>query len=159
MHRRIILLLCQRMVRPVMQMKHARQAALLRPWKSAGDTGDRLIFSFELIENAKTGEIDCLERIPDYKYWGQFMHELYDEQLVLIEGSHPWLYAPTVGGNCIAAAWFVVNILRNCATGDPNSYYTPIPVIQAVKGWRPRYRMEFHARRHQNRSVSVRKCR
>ena len=89
------------------------------------------------IENAETGEIECPELLPGYEYWVQFMSELYDEQLVLIEGSHPWLYAPTVGGNCVGAAWLVANVLQNCATGDPDSYYTPMPVIQAVEGIKP----------------------
>ncbi len=89
------------------------------------------------IENAKTGEIECPELMPGYEHWVQYMSKLYNSQTVLIEGSHPWLYAPTVGGNCVGAAWLVANVLQNCATGDSDSYYTPMPVIQAVEGIQP----------------------
>ena len=75
--------------------------------------------------------------MPGYEYWVPFMNKLYNSQTVLIEGNHSWLYVPTVGSNCIGAAWFVTKVLQKGVTDDPDFYYTPMPVIQAVEGIKP----------------------
>ena len=66
------------------------------------------------------------------------MASLYADNLVYVEGTHPWGNATEIGANTVAAIGMMPSNLQFWNTGDPNSMYMPMPIVQAVEGVEPR---------------------
>ena len=96
-----------------------------------------------MVENPGTGVIETPYIMEGYKPWLSYMRGLYDD-LVLYnnDGGAVWQYAVYCAGN-YASAYAVMNDnLWATETGDPDSDYEPMPLIQAVDGIAPRYIMQ-----------------
>ena len=92
----------------------------------------------DFIEDPATGviEVSCLTE--GYKEFCEYMNLLYSNNLMYVEGTHPWGNATAIGANNIAAIGMMPGNLQFWNTGDPNSMYYPMPIVQAVEGVEPR---------------------
>ena len=92
----------------------------------------------DFIEDPATGviEVSCLTK--GYKEFCDYMASLYADNLVYVEGTHPWGNATEIGANTVAAIGMMPSNLQFWNTGDPNSMYMPMPIVQAVEGVEPR---------------------
>ncbi len=66
------------------------------------------------------------------------MAQIYADNLVYVEGTHPWANATQVGANLVSAIGMMPNNQQFQNTGDPASMYMPMPIVQAVEGVEPR---------------------
>lgn len=82
------------------------------------------------LENAVEGEgyIDFVE----------YCNELYTAQVALLNEGGRWQYGANAAGNYCAAQCMYPDNMLTVSTGDPDSEYEPMPVIQAVEGIKPR---------------------
>jgi len=93
----------------------------------------------EFMEDPATGQVELSFLTEGYDDFVTFMNKVYSNQLVAIEGGHPWAtYAPLVGGDYVSAIHMMPDYIWNAPTGDPDSLYQPMPIIQAVDGVEPR---------------------
>lgn len=93
----------------------------------------------EFMEDPSTGVVEVSVLCDGYEEFVTYMNNLYSKNLVAVEGAHPWsTYAPLVGGNYVSAIHMMPDYIWSASTGDENSLYQPMPVIQAVDGIEPR---------------------
>ena len=92
----------------------------------------------DFIEDPASGviEVSCLTN--GYKEFCDYMGELYADNLVYVEGTHPWGNATEIGANTVAAIGMMPSNLQFWNTGDPDGMYMPMPIVQAVEGIEPR---------------------
>lgn len=92
----------------------------------------------DFVEDPSTGviEVSCLTN--GYKEFCDYMGTIYQDNLVYVEGTHPWGNATVIGGNVISAIGMMPSNLQFWSTGDPNGMYMPMSIVQAVEGIEPR---------------------
>ncbi|MBE6935688.1 MAG: hypothetical protein E7458_04210 [Ruminococcaceae bacterium] len=88
----------------------------------------------DFIEDPATGviEVSCLT--DGFAEYCEYMNTLYDNNMVYIEGNHPWGSATEIGANEIAALGMMPGNLQFWSTGEPLGYYMPMPIVSAVEG-------------------------
>ncbi|MBE6935689.1 MAG: hypothetical protein E7458_04215 [Ruminococcaceae bacterium] len=88
----------------------------------------------DFVEDPATGvlEVSCLT--DGYAEFCEYMNTLYNNNMVYIEGSHPWGMATEIGANVVAALGMMPGNLQFWNTGDPAGYYMPMPIVHAVEG-------------------------
>ncbi len=82
------------------------------------------------LENAVEGE--------GYIDFVNYANELYTAQVALLSEGGRWKYGANAAGNYCAAQCMYPDRMMTVSTGDPNSEYEPLPIIQAVEGIKPR---------------------
>lgn len=82
------------------------------------------------LENAVEGEA--------YIDFVKYASELYSAQVVLLNEGGRWKYGANAAGNYCAAQCMYPDNMLTVSTGDPESEYEPMPIIQAVEGVKPR---------------------
>ena len=93
----------------------------------------------DFYEDPATGEMEVACLCDGYEAFVTYMNKIYAANLVAMEGKHPWsTYAPLVGGNYVSAIHMMPDYIWNASTGDDNSLYQPMPVIQALENVEPR---------------------
>lgn len=92
----------------------------------------------DFIEDPATGKIEVSCLTEGYKEFCDYMATLYSDNLVYVEGTHPWGNATTIGANSVAAIGMMPGNLQFQNTGDLASMYYPMPIVQAVEGVEPR---------------------
>ncbi len=92
----------------------------------------------DFIEDPATGKIEVSCLTEGYKEFCDYMATLYSDNLVYVEGTHPWGNATEIGANTIAAIGMMPGNLQFWNTGDLASMYYPMPIVQAVEGVEPR---------------------
>lgn len=92
----------------------------------------------DFIEDPATGVIEVCCLTEGYKEFCDYMAGIYADNLVYVEGTHPWGNATEIGANTVAAIGMMPSNLQFQNTGDMASYYMPMPIVQAVEGVEPR---------------------
>ena len=93
-----------------------------------------------MVENPGTGKIEVAPIMPGYKPWLTYMHGLYEDTTILNnDGGSVWQYSVYCAGNYVSAFCVSSNAIWGAQTGDPDSDYEPMPLIQAVEGITPRF--------------------
>lgn len=110
----------------------------------------------EFMEDPATGKVELSFLCDGYDEFVTYMNQIYTNNLVAIEGAHPWAtYAPLVGGNYVSAIHMMPDYIWNAQTGDPDSLYQPMPVIQGVEGVEPRVLIQESVAANNGFSFSV----
>ncbi len=92
----------------------------------------------DFIEDPSTGVIEVSALSGGYAEFCTYMNMLYNDNLVYVEGTHPWGNGTTVAANVVSAIGMMPSNLQFWDTGDPEGYYMPMPIVQAVEGVEPR---------------------
>ncbi len=82
------------------------------------------------LENAVEGE--------GYLDFVNYCGELYAANVALLNEGGRWQYGANAAGNYCAAQCIYPDNMLTVSTGDPESEYEPMPIIQAVEGIKPR---------------------
>lgn len=90
------------------------------------------------VEDPSTGAIEVSCLTDGYKEFLQYSNTLYANNLMYVEGTHPWGNATLIGGNNIAAIGMMPSNLQFWSTGDPDGFYMPMPPVKAVENVMPR---------------------
>jgi len=90
--------------------------------------------------SAATGEIENPVDFGDqYIAFVEYTAGLYADSVAYINEGGAWAYGANVAGNYAAAQIMYPDNLITVQTGDPDTQYEPLPVIQALEGVKPRY--------------------
>ncbi len=92
----------------------------------------------DFIEDPATGEIEVSCLTEGYKEFCEYMGTLYADNLVYVEGTHPWGHATEIGANTVAAIGMMPGNLQFWNTGDLSSMYYPMPIVKALDNVEPR---------------------
>jgi len=92
----------------------------------------------DFVEDPATGEIEVACLTEGYKEFCDYMATLYSDNLVYVEGRHPWGNATEIGANTVAAIGMMPGNLQFWNTGDLSSMYYPMPIVQALDNVEPR---------------------
>lgn len=74
---------------------------------------------------------------PGYAQYANYAHELYENQVALIGEGMAYQHAVNAAGNYCSAHPQYPNSMMTVSTGDPDSEYEPMPIIQAIEGVKP----------------------
>lgn len=88
--------------------------------------------------SAVDGALENAVEAPGYIDFVNYCNELYTAQVALLNEGGRWQYGANAAGNYCAAQCMYPDNMLTVQTGDPNSEYEPMPVIQAVEGIAPR---------------------
>ncbi|MBE6935690.1 MAG: hypothetical protein E7458_04220 [Ruminococcaceae bacterium] len=92
----------------------------------------------DFVEDPATGVVEVACLTDGFAEYCDYMNMLYENNMVYIEGTHPWGNATEIGANNVAAIGMMPQNLQFWNTGDPQGYYMPMPIVQAVDGIEPR---------------------
>ncbi len=92
----------------------------------------------DFIEDPATGVIEVLCLTDGYKEFCDYEGKLYANNLIYIEGSHPWDFGTTMGANVLGAIGMMTSNVQFTNTGDENSQFVPMPIVQALEDVEPR---------------------
>lgn len=92
----------------------------------------------DFVEDPATGKIEVSCLTEGYKEFCDYMSTLYNDNLVYVEGTHPWGNATTIGANNVAAIGMMPGNLQFQNTGDQASMYYPMPIVKALDNVEPR---------------------
>ena len=92
----------------------------------------------DFIEDPATGKIEVSCLTDGYKEFCDYMGALYSDNLVYVEGTHPWGNATEIGANTVAAIGMMPGNLQFWNTGDLASMYYPMPIVKALEDVEPR---------------------
>ena len=92
----------------------------------------------DFIEDPSTGEIEVSALLDGYAEYCTYMNTLYNNNLVYVEGTHPWGNGTTIATNVVSSIGMMPGNLQYWDCGDKEGYYMPTPIIQAVEGVEPR---------------------
>ena len=89
--------------------------------------------------NSATGKIENAVDFGDqYLAFIDYTKNIYDRGLALSGEGGAWSYGANVAGNYAAAQVMYPDNLITVSTGDPDTQYEPLPIIQALPGVMPR---------------------
>ena len=89
--------------------------------------------------NIATGEVENPVDMGDqYLAFVDFTADLYNKGVALSTEGGAWAYGANVAGNFCAAQVMYPDNLLTAQTGDPDTMYEPMPIIQAIEGVKPR---------------------
>ena len=74
---------------------------------------------------------------PGYVAYVNYAHELYSNKVALIGEGMAYQHAVNAAGNYCSAHPQYPNTMMTVSTGDPDSEYEPMPIIQAIEGVKP----------------------
>ena len=92
----------------------------------------------DFIEDPSTGEIEVSALTDGYAEFCTYMNKIYNNNLVYVEGTHPWGNGTTIAADVVSAIGMMPGNLQFWNCTDPNGYYMPMPVVQGVEGVEPR---------------------
>lgn len=92
----------------------------------------------DFIEDPSTGVVEVSALTNGYAEFCTYMNKLYNNNLVYVEGTHPWGNGTTIAANVVSAIGMMPGNLQFWDCTDPGGYYMPMPVVQGVEGVEPR---------------------
>ena len=83
------------------------------------------------------GEVMSAIEDPGYTQYVNYANELYTNQVALIGEGMAYQHAVNAAGNYCSAHPQYPNTMMTVTTGDADSEYEPMPIIQAIEGVKP----------------------
>ncbi len=89
------------------------------------------------VMDTKDGRVMSAIEDPGYTAYAAYANELYTNKVALIGEGMAYQHAVNAAGNYCSAHPQYPNSMMTVSTGDPDSEYEPMPIIQAIEGVQP----------------------
>lgn len=89
------------------------------------------------VMDTQDGRVVSAIEDPGYVAYVTYANELYSNKVALIGEGMAYQHAVNAAGNYCSAHPQYPNTMMTVSTGDPDSEYEPMPIIQAIEGVKP----------------------